>query len=382
MIFALYSPVSTEAFFDESTAQSRIKATIVRDYFWAWAKVILPSVKRRGGRIAYVDLFAGKGRYKDGTKSTPLLVLESAIRDADMCGHLVTLFNDADKDSANALMREIEAVPGIRNLKYKPQVEAEEVGDKIVGMFENKNLVPTFFFVDPWGYKGLSLGLINSVLKNWGCDCVFFFNYNRVNMGLGNDIVEQHINVLFGPERADRLRRKLAELPSHEREVTIVEALIEALRDLGANYVLPFCFKDENGTRTSHHLVFATKHPLGYRIMKEIMAKYSSEEHQGVASLGYCPASQIHPMLFELNRPLDDLEDMLLDEFAGQTLTTEEIYNRHNVERPYTMKNYKAVLLGMEARALIETNPPSKKRREGTFSDKVRITFPSKMRTR
>src|SRR5207249_6575088 len=133
--------------------------------------------------------------------------------------------------------------------------EAEEIGDKIVALFEQKKLVPTFFFVDPWGYKGLSLGLINSVLKNWGCDCVFFFNYNRINMGLGNEAVERHMNVLFGEERANKLRDKLAALPPHEREAAIVEALSEALSELGANYVLPFCFKDESGTRTSHHLV-------------------------------------------------------------------------------------------------------------------------------
>ena len=374
--------MTTESFFDESSEQSRIKATIVRDYFWAWAKVILPSVKKRGGRIAYIDLFAGKGRYKDGTKSTPLLVLERAITDSDMNEHLVTLFNDADRENANALAREIDAIPGIKSLKYKPQVMAEEVGDKIVSMFESKMLVPTFFFVDPWGYKGLSLGLINSVLKNWGCDCVFFFNYNRINMGLGNDAVEQHINVLFGQERADKLREKLAGLPTHEREAAILEALIEALRELGGKYVLPFCFKDENGTRTSHHLVFATKHPLGYRIMKEIMARYSSEEHQGVASFGYCPASRIHPMLFEFNRPLDDLEDMLLNGFAGQTLTVEEIYNQHNVGRPYTMKNYKAVLLNMEVKNFIKAEPPSSKRRKGTFSERVRVTFPTKCQTR
>lgn len=127
--------------------------------------------------------------------------------------------------------------------------------------------------------------------------------------------------------------------------------------------------------RTSHHLVFATKHPLGYRIMKEIMAKHSSEEHQGVASFGYCPASRIHPLLFELNRPLDDLEGMLLDEFAGQTLTTKEIYDRHNVGRPYIMKNYKTILLDMESRGVVKTNPPSAKRRKGTFSETVKITF-------
>lgn len=368
----------SETFFDQLTEQSRIKATIVRDYFWAWAKVILPTVKKRNGRIAYIDLFAGKGRYKDGTKSTPLLVLESAIADLDMRQHLVTLFNDADKENANALMQEIEALPGIGWLTYKPQIQAEEVGDRIVNMFEQMKLVPTFFFVDPWGYKGLSLGLINSVLKNWGCDCVFFFNYNRINMGLGNEAVEQHMNVLFGEERANKLRERLAGLPPGEREAAIVEGLIEALRELGAEYVLPFCFKDENGTRMSHHLIFATKHPLGYRMMKEIMAKHSSESHQGVASFGYCPASTIHPMLFELNRPLDDLEEILLADFAEKTLTTEDVYDRHNVGRPYTMKNYKAVLTSMETRGLVVADPPLAKRRKGTFADTVRITFPPK----
>jgi hypothetical protein len=104
------------------------------------------------------------------------------------------------------------------------------------------------------------------------------------------------------------------------------------------------------------------------------MAKASSEQHQGVASFGYCPASTIHPRLFELNRPLDDLEEMLLGEFAGQTLTAQQIYDQHNVGRPYTMKNYRAVLLKLEENGLIRSEP--QKRRKGTFADHVRVTFP------
>jgi hypothetical protein len=73
-------------FFNETTEQSTIKAKIVSDYFWAWAKVIIQTVKKsQRNRIAYIDLFAGPGRYKDGTKSTPLLVLEKAIQEPDMC---------------------------------------------------------------------------------------------------------------------------------------------------------------------------------------------------------------------------------------------------------------------------------------------------------
>src|SRR5438270_9637249 len=151
---------------------------------------------------------------------------------------LIALFNDRDKENAQALKKAIADIPGIGKLTHKPQVGSKEVGTEIVELFSKKNLIPTFFFVDPWGYKGLSLGLINSVLKNWGCDCVFFFNYNRVNMGLNNKAVREHMNVLFGELRADSVREKLEGLKPEERESLIVEELSAALKDMGANYVL------------------------------------------------------------------------------------------------------------------------------------------------
>ena len=368
--------MKNENFFDESSEQSRVKAAIVSDYFWAWAKVILPTVKAKHGKLAYIDLFAGPGRYKDETLSTPLLVLRKAIDDHDMRQHLEVLFNDANPEHATTLQAEIDAFPGIEKLKYRPQVTPEDVGERIVAMFERWRDVPTLFFVDPWGYKGLSLGLINSVLKNWGCDCIFFFNYNRINAGLNNPAVQQHMDVLFEPTRAAKLREKLEPLLPGEREVTIVEELAQALKELGANYVLPFCFKNESGNRTSHHLIFATKHPKGYEIMKGIMAGRSSELHQGVPSFGYCPASVIHPLLFELNRPLDDLEGMLLSTFAGRTISVDQIYQMHNVGRPYLRKNYKEVLRAMETKGLIRANPSRDCRRKNTLADPTSITFP------
>jgi len=73
--------MSTDSFFEESKEQSAVKTAIVSKYFWSWAKVIIPQVRNRPDpKIAYLDLFAGPGRYKDGTKSTPLLILETAIR--------------------------------------------------------------------------------------------------------------------------------------------------------------------------------------------------------------------------------------------------------------------------------------------------------------
>jgi three-Cys-motif partner protein len=370
--------MSNRGFFDESTEQSRVKAEIVSDYFWAWAKVILPSVKRNRERIAYIDLFSGPGRYKDGTLSRPLLVIQKAIQDEDMRQHLEILFNDADAEHATALQTEIDSFKGIEGLKFRPRVESEEVGDRIVGMLKGWRDVPTLLFVDPWGYKGLSLGLINSVLRNWGCDCIFFFNYNRINPGLNNPAVKEHMDVLFGSERAETLRRILEPLLPGEREVAIVEELTQAIKDLGAKYVLPFCFKNEHGKRTSHHLIFATKHPKGYEIMKCVMSTHSSEHHQGVPTFGYCPASSIHPLLFELNRPLDDLEGMLMSTFAGRAISVDEIYQAHNTGRPYIRKNYKDVLRAMEEKGRVQANPPSDRRKKDTLADRTIIAFPSR----
>jgi hypothetical protein len=95
-----------------------------------------------------------------------------------------------------------------------------------------------------------------------------------------------------------------------ERELTIVEELSEALQEMGGKYVLPFCFSNEKGTRTSHYLIFVSKHFKGYEIMKEVMAKESSSANQGISSFEYCPADARQPLLFELSRPLDELEDM------------------------------------------------------------------------
>lgn len=372
-----------KSFFKESKEQSQVKTAIVSKYFWAWAKVMLGTMKkhRRFDRIAYIDLFAGPGRYEDGTNSTPLLVLEQAIADEEMQQRLVTLFNDMDSKNVRTLETAIASLPGIERLKYPPQVRNHEVGSEIVQMFEQKHFVPTFFFVDPWGYKGLSLRLVNSVLKDWGCDCVFFFNYNRINMGLSNAAVREHMEALFG-EEARELSIRLDPLQPEERELTIVEAIAEALQRMGGKFVLPFRFRHAELGRTSHHLVFVSKHVLGYEIMKEIMAGESSGSSQGVPSFEYNPASSGQRLLFELSRPLDDLHDMLLRDFAGQTLKMVQVYERHQVGRPFIKKNYKEILLRLEAQGAIQVIPPASKRvkRKGvlTLADESQVTFPGK----
>lgn len=131
-------------FFEERTDQSEVKARIVQKYFYAWAKVVGSAVKMNGKKLAYIDLYAGPGRYKDGSASTPLLVLENAIKDADLSKMLVALFNDANKDLTNTLQNEINALPGIETLSYKPSVMCGEIGEDAAKFFNSTRLIPSF----------------------------------------------------------------------------------------------------------------------------------------------------------------------------------------------------------------------------------------------
>jgi len=374
--------MSTDTFFDESTEQSQVKAEIVEKYFDTWAGIVIGTQKRsrrslQNQRIGYIDLFAGPGRYQSGAASTPLRVLEKVLSKPDYCERLVTIFNDKDEEHVRTLEKEIAGLPGIEKLRHKPVVWNQEVGDQIAAGFETTRPIPPLAFVDPWGYKGLSLRLLNAFLRSWGSDCIFFFNYARINAGLSNPFVREHMEALFGQERARVLSAQLEPMSPGQREATIVDELASALREHGGSqkrFVLPFCFKNKTGKRSTHHLVLVTKHFKGYEVMKGIMAKASSKQEDGVASFTYCPPTgREQPLLFKLNRPLEDLRGMLLRDFAGRTAPMQAIYKEHTVDTPYIAKNYKDVLAGLEQDGMVTTRG---RRSNRGFADDIVVSFP------
>src|SRR5262249_24348748 len=157
--------------------------------------------------------------------------------------------------------------------------------------------------------------------------------------------VREHMISLFGDENFIDLERCVAEASPENREQCIVSHLAIAMQEAGANHVLLFRFRNENDTRTTHYLVFVTKHRLGFEKMKDIMAGESSYTNQGVPSYEYSPGRS-QALLFD--RPLDELEDELVQVFAGRTLPMIEIYREHNIDRPFIGRNYKDALINLE----------------------------------
>ena len=189
------------------------------------------------------------------------------------------------------------------------------------------------------------------------------------------------MNSLFGEDRLVAVRNAVRKTQSPTgREMIVVQALCDALKNNGSRYVLPFRFRNDDGTRTSHHLIFISKGFRGYEIMKDIMHKESSKTAGGVASFEYNPQDTLYVQgsLFDLlSRPLDELQGMLLGQYAGCTIDFKVLYEEHSMDKPYIKKNYKDVLVKLfETGKITAVNAKTgKPPRRGTFSDDMRITF-------
>lgn len=372
-------------FFDSPEKQSLVKAELVDKYFGAWARVIL-NQRQRDRRIAFADLFSGPGAYYDGTPSTPLQLLTRVIHDEAFRQCVVAVFNDLDSNLAESLRKNIDSLPGVETLSYPPQVLNLEVDDDVLNHLSDIQDLPSLFFIDPFGYKGLSLDLIGSAIQGWGSECVIFFNYNRINPGLTNPVVTRLMTNLFGEARLEALRRMVgsARTPS-DRERLVVDEFKSALRDVGGKYVAEFKFRNKDSDRTSHYIFHATKNPNGHRIMKEVMYGLSTDSRE-VRRAEFAPPLTPQLALFPEGwegdmepHSLRTLKSSLCVDFAGQSLTVSEVCNRYTTDEfPYIRRNVKSALLDLEIEGLVLVNPPLSERiRDGkpTLADHLIVTF-------
>jgi len=368
-------------FFEKQTLQSRIKTEIVTKYFSAWSSVMGGHLRKFRGdkRIAYLDFCSGPGIYKDGNKSTPIIVLERAVENDFLKNNLVTIFVDSNFEFCKSLNTAISSIPNIKELNFEPKIYEIPIDESLVELLESYGRVPSLVFIDPWGYKGLSTRLINAVIKDWGCDCIFFFNYLRINSAITNDVLAKNISAIFGEDKLENLRKRVNEESSPiKREEIVMQELELALKENGNKYVLQFCFKQESGRRTSHYIVFVTKNIKGYNIMKEIMVKLSTKDFYGEPNFECNPFWEKGILKFletDSTKPSRKLQELLLNDFAGETITFGKIFdkNEHHVGTLYTEKYYRYALIDLKERNIITVD---RKIRKGTFPKDVSITFP------
>jgi three-Cys-motif partner protein len=243
------------------------KHTILRTYLDAWFPIM-----SRKPRVAFLDGFAGPGRYEGGEPGSPIIALESAkTHKAKLSKELAFLFIEERKDRADRLSKEIEALqcPG----SFKMEVKCGEFAPTLTAILDELagselKLAPTFAMIDPCGFAGIPFELMKRLLDNPSCELFVSFMVDSINRWLEHpcEDIRAHIREAFGSDQPFAVAET-----SGDRASALTALYREQLRTI-ARFVRSFELRDKND-RVVYHLFFASKNSLGHLKMKEAMWK-------------------------------------------------------------------------------------------------------------
>jgi len=369
------------SFFAEQKPGSAVKTDIVTKYFQAWASIL--ASRSSVPAIAYVDLFAGSGVYENGVESTPILILKLALGNKKFHNKIVTVFNDVNSEYVTSLQDRVSEIEGLDRLRHPPLILNEKVEGRLSHTVQLRSSFPTFSFIDPFGYLGVTQSLIEDAMSAWGSECVLFFNYNRINSAINNETVKQHVDALFTREIANELRRlKTTNTSPARREDAILKGLSKSLNPDGDRYVLFFRFRARDKDRTSHYIVHLTKHQRGYFIMRDVMAG-ASAVRGGIPLFEWSPeeAEQL-PLSLEIpgSPSIPELKARILLKMRGKTIEAKRCYEEVTLLTSYLRKHFVQAVneLELERQVIIDKPRTQRQRRDGrlTLGDTVKLTFP------
>ncbi len=345
--------------FEDYREQTQIKHSILAAYLPAYYHIL----KRWSNNLVYIDGFAGPGSYVQAATGktfdgSPLLALQLIASNEDFSKQVSTIFIESDDVLFNQLKDRVDNFyrehPNIR----KPLSRCGTFSDtlnEILGRLEGK-LAPTFLFVDPCGVSGASFETIRTVMANEKCEAFIFFNIDGVRRIAGLSALSPVLVELMGSEeRAKTLHEKLRTTRNvrEREEIILVEYCKALVEGIGARYIIPFRVEHEEQRKASHYLIHATKHSLGFSIMKDVMWRRGrGEDLPGGLELKQKSRTNFIP-LFDTHA---EIKEEILDALRVGPVRVSVFYQEWTM-RPTDMRceaAYRQALLELEADDKIE----------------------------
>jgi hypothetical protein len=196
---------------------------------------------------------------------------------------------------------------------------------------------------------------------------------NRISPAVSNPGVESPMAELFGKNHWPRVKARVSDLDGFVREQAVLDEFEKAAAQRGIGFMQAFSFTDNTGSRTTHYIVHLCTHELGHGIMKDIMARKGGKGPEGFPTFHYDPTRRDQAVM-SLFDGAEFLGREILQAFAGQRLTLEQVYLRH--KGPYDRSNYRDAALALETSGAIHAEPSAEDRQEDTFGPDVVIRFP------
>ncbi|CAM5245354.1 Three-Cys-motif partner protein TcmP OS=Lysinibacillus sphaericus OX=1421 GN=LS41612_10595 PE=4 SV=1 [Lysinibacillus sphaericus] len=259
-------------FFEGLQSHSSAKIEILNRYYIPWLRKITLGEFNKNNCVV-IDGFAGEGIYEDGQLGSPIILINGArdlcnqnLQYRRPCPNITILLIEGKEKNFNNLIQNIIGYYGDANYNENvvtfgqyPTIRVVIYNDSFENVMNsfldqvNSNLIPSFCFVDPFGFSHTPFKLFQKYLKNNKAEILFNFMYEEVNRFITSDrdpsLVETYEN-LFGVENLDELRSEIKDTDAQIRKEAIINYYSKQL--LGkteANYVLNFEFKKSGRTK-------------------------------------------------------------------------------------------------------------------------------------
>jgi len=263
--------------------QTQIKLDILRKYLKAWAIIIGSHFPK----AYFVDCFAGRGKYhlgdkKDSIPGSPVIGVETSLEVKKLKLKKGLEFNlniiaiDSEKENLSSLKKFTkEADP---DLETKVEIIESEFGVAIPAILNKISGVPAFFFIDPYGIKGVTKESIDLIVNRVGSTEIFL---NYMQMGVQR-VKGQYKNVNHADEK---IRIKAIKTVAHmdslfgdttwvdKAENELLKHFAKQVFSKNYRFVLNFNVPYPDRAGTIYNLLFATNYDCGEKIMKDIMTK-------------------------------------------------------------------------------------------------------------
>jgi three-Cys-motif partner protein len=314
--------------------------------------------------ILYIDGFAGPGEYAGGEAGSPIIALDTALGfKPPLSAKVHFLFVEISLDRAEHLRHQV----ALRTLPPNFKVIVEG-GATFEAAFEKRRptflrggrLMPTFAFIDPFGWTGAPFSLVKQILAQRNCEVFVNFMYEEINRFISHPSQVANFDGFFG---ADEWRLCVAQSDPRERNRLLHDLYLRQLQTQAA-FVRSFEMSNARDV-TDYYLFYATNELLGLKKMKEAMWK-ADESGEFRFSDATDPDQLV---LFEKAPNLPTLQAQIIAKFSGQQVPVGDVEKFVVVDTAFRESHYKAILKALEkAGALIAVNA-GPGRRAGTFGD-------------
>lgn len=362
---------------------------MLRRYLGVWyAKLASTGARRRGSQLNYIDAFAGPGIYAGGESGSPIVALTTLVDHRAFANwssvRFLFYFVEKDEETCQSLKEQVAALwtrrhggcPSNVSVQIVHKSFFDTVGDltKISTSHGGASIsVPTFAFVDPFGFSDLPIADLCSLLRTGSCEVLFNFMYNDINrfFTFENEKHRSKMMMLFDYDEFPSVEG----LNPREREALLGRHIEQVFRRRG-NFKYVRSFQMEGMTnRTLYSLFFATHRIEGLEVMKDVMWKIDPAEGRRFSDRWVD-----QPSLFEGQVNFRELRRLILERLTMSNMPIQEIENYVTIDTDFKSSHLKSnVLRPLENEGLISVTSTNVNRRRGTFADGCTIALAGKV---